>query len=168
MLTIVIAVATQTAWVWFIGLAGAFLLSSAAGKSSAASAKATEKILREMTTPVLSGRWQVWPCRMEAVAGQARRRVLLLDPAGADAVAFLSAVPDDAWLGMTDGRGLAWFVGDMRFGGLMALPGGTPIWWTGTPVINQTPPQSSGGVQRVIEEELARQALKFAFDKWLQ
>ena len=164
--SIVIALAARTPWVFFVGLFGSLLLSSAVGQSWATSAKAAGEKLQELTTPVLGGRWQTWPCRMEAVAGLPRRRVLLLDPEGAVAVQFLSAVPEKTWLGMTDGRGLVWFVGDMRFGGMMALPGGDPVWWTGAPVVSQTPPQSSG-VQRVVEEELARQAVKFAFDKWL-
>ncbi|MFD1044341.1 hypothetical protein ACFQ1S_01395 [Kibdelosporangium lantanae] len=105
---------------------------------------------------------------MEAVVGQAHRRVLLLDPQGTVAVTFLSTVPQDAWMGMTDGRGLVWFVGDMRFGGVMALPGGSLIWWTGAPVAGQQAAESSSGVRRVVEEELARQAVKFVFDEWLK
>lgn len=120
-----------------------------------------------MTQPVLDGHWQAWPCRMEAVGGQTYRRILLLAPEGTVAVTFLSVVPQDAWMGMTDGRGLVWFVGDMRFGGTMALPGGDMIWWTGTPVVSQQVPESGSGVTRVVEEELARQAVKFVFDKWL-
>ena len=163
LLSVILAFALQELWIFLVGLALMAVLMMTTTK-----AKAAEGKLREMTTPVLAGRWQAWPCRMEAVVGQARRRVLLLDPEGVAAVAFLSAVPDDAWLDMTDGRGLVWFVGDLRFGGIMALPGGSPIWWTGTPVVSQKQTESSGGLHQVVEEELARQAVKFVFDKWLK
>lgn len=166
LLGVVLAVAIPS----FLMFAVAFvwlLLSSAVGKSSIATAKAHEERLREMITPVLNGRWQAWPCRMESVPGQTRRRVVLLDPGGADAVVFVSSVPQEAWMGTTDGRGLVWFVGDLRFGGLMALPGGAPLWWTGPPVVDQKPSQPVNSVQHTLEEELTKQAVKFAFDKWL-
>lgn len=167
---IILALIVQQPWI----VAGSTVLAlviGGAGASAAATAKAKAKVaeqkVREMVTPVLSGHWQAWPSRMEAVAGQQRRRVLLLDPKGGVAVTFLSAVPDAAWLSMTDGRGLVWFVGDLRFGGMMALPGGRPVWWTGAPVVSQKSPESSSGLSHVVEEELARQAVKFVFDKWL-
>ncbi|KAA9158060.1 hypothetical protein FPZ12_023425 [Amycolatopsis acidicola] len=169
-LSVSLAITTQFFWLLLIGFLVAWVLSDSAGKSSAKTAKAAEERVRELTTPVLDGRWQAWPCRMEAVANTPQRRVLLLDPSGEAAVTFLSDVPGEAWLGLTDGRGLVWFVGDLRFGGMMALPGGDPLWWTGPPVPDPAPapaPSPSGG-RKALEEELARQAVKFAFDAWLR
>ncbi|MFF4689405.1 hypothetical protein [Streptomyces sp. NPDC001307] len=67
---------------------------------------------------------------------------------------------------MTDGRGLAWFAGDMRFGGIVSLPGGSPVRWARLP---KTEPETnpSSGIQRRIEEELTRRAIGFVFDQWL-
>ncbi|WP_410587213.1 hypothetical protein [Amycolatopsis sp. lyj-23] len=166
-LSITLALLVHNFWVFAIGLL-LLTFSPGAGKSSVVAAKANEERVREMVAPVLAGRWQAWPCRMESIPGQTRRRIGLLDPEGAEAVRFVAAIPPEAWLSMTDGRGLVWFVGDMRFGGIMALPGGAPLWWTGSPLIDQKSPQPANGIQRTLEEELVKQAVKFAFDKWLQ
>lgn len=122
--------------------------------------------LEEKIPAVLASPWQVWPCRVEAIAGSQARRLLLLDPNGDVAREFHSVMPDEVWIGMTDGRALIWFAGDMRFGGLVSLPGGNPIWWVYIPKVTSQP-APSGPRQRLIEEELTRQAIAYVFDEWL-
>ncbi|WP_329592141.1 hypothetical protein OG195_27325 [Streptomyces sp. NBC_01362] len=122
--------------------------------------------LEEKIPAVLASPWQAWPCRVEAIAGDQAKRLLLLDPDGGVAREFRSAIPDTVWIGMTDGRALIWFAGDMRFGGLASLPGGSPIWWVSTPKATSQP-TPSGPRQRLIEEELTRQAVTYAFGEWL-
>ncbi|MFD4763134.1 hypothetical protein ACFWOJ_31075 [Streptomyces sp. NPDC058439] len=128
--------------------------------------KAAIAELEEKIPAVLASPWQAGPCRVEAIAGGQVKRLLLLDPDGGVAREFHSAIPDAVWIGMTDGRALIWFAGDMRFGGLASLPGGSPIWWTYVPkMTSQSAP--SGPRQRLIEEELTRQAIAYVFDEWL-
>ncbi|WP_413751817.1 hypothetical protein NRF20_01480 [Streptomyces sp. R-74717] len=122
--------------------------------------------LEEKIPAVLASPWQAWPCRVEAIPGQQTKRLLLLDPDGGVAREFHSAIPDAVWIGMTDGRALIWFAGDMRFGGLASLPGGSPIWWVYMPKATSQP-APSGPRQRLIEEELTRQAVTYVFDEWL-
>ncbi|MEU2132683.1 hypothetical protein [Streptomyces sp. NPDC018352] len=114
----------------------------------------------------LSSPWQVWPCRVEEAAIKGAKLLILLGPDGAVARAFVSNMPDEAWISMTDGRGLVWFAGDMRFGGIAALPGGSPIWWAHSPQANATLTASSNHQQR-IEEEFTRQAISYVFSEWL-
>ncbi|MFD9601736.1 hypothetical protein [Streptomyces sp. NPDC059970] len=119
-------------------------------------------------TVALAGRWQAWPCRTGGhVSHDGSVRVLrLLDPHGATAVTFQAHVPDEAWMGMIDGRGLVWFAGDIRYGGYMALPGGSPLWWVLPYHLPAEPPAAESETMRLVEEELARQAVGFIFDRW--
>lgn len=123
----------------------------------------------QMAASALTSPWQAWPCRLEAAQKKgANRRMLLLGPDGSIVGDFLSNMPDQVWVGMTDGRGLVWFAGDIRFGGVAALPGGRPMWWVRPTADKLSPPAQSGGLRRVAEEELTRQAIGFAFDQWLK
>ncbi|MFJ8849349.1 hypothetical protein [Streptomyces sp. NPDC102437] len=133
----------------------------AASTERAAIVELEEKIPAVLTSP-----WQAWPCRVEAIAGDQAKRLLLLDPDGGVAREFHSVIPHAVWIGMTDGRALIWFAGDMRFGGLASLPGGSPIWWVSAPKA-PSQPTPSGPRQRLIEEELTRQAVTYMFDEWL-
>ncbi|MGW5429291.1 hypothetical protein ACWET9_19095 [Streptomyces sp. NPDC004059] len=144
---------------------GGLLLGCAAYSWITDSSKTNARELREAVTAATSSPWQVWPCRLEAVQGEEARR-LLLAPDGSVASEFRSTVPGEVWTGMTDGRGLVWLAGDMRFGGIVSLPGGSPVWWARLP---KTEPETnpSSDIQRRIEEELTRRAIGFVFDQWL-
>lgn len=122
--------------------------------------------LEEKIPTVLASPWQAWPCRVEAIPGKQAKRIFLLDPDGGVAREFHSVMPDAVWIGMTDGRALIWFAGDLRFGGLASLPGGSPIWWVYVPKATSQP-SPSGPRQRLVEEELVRQAVTYLFDEWL-
>ncbi|MFF9555674.1 hypothetical protein ACF1DY_07620 [Streptomyces albus] len=74
-------------------------------------------------------RWQAWPCRLEEIPGKVSvRRVLLLAPDKSVAASFQGRVPHHVWFGMTDGRGVLWIAGDLRFPVVAALPGGAALW----------------------------------------
>ncbi|MGA5548314.1 hypothetical protein [Streptomyces pseudogriseolus] len=89
---------------------------------------AREPVLRRRRT-LESNRWQVWPCLVEEIETSAfERRVVLLAPDKSAAATFRGTMPEDVWLGMTDGRGVLWIAGDLRFPGVAALPGGAPLW----------------------------------------
>ncbi|MFI2427496.1 hypothetical protein ACH5A7_25945 [Streptomyces sp. NPDC018955] len=90
----------------------------------------TVKSAPKKTLRILAdNRWQVWPCRLEAIPGKSlERRILLLAPDKSVAASFRGRVPKDVWLGMADGRGVLWFAGDLRFPSVAALPGGAPLW----------------------------------------
>ncbi|WP_149824939.1 hypothetical protein [Streptomyces tailanensis] len=68
---------------------------------------------------------QAWPCQLERVPGGGRV-LLLLAPDGSVARELNSDVPDEVWFRMTDGRGMLWIAGDLRFTCLVAAPGGRP------------------------------------------
>lgn len=119
---------------------------------------------KQIAASVRGAHWQVWPCRAEEVPQQPLKRLLLLAPDQSVAREFRCALPEDVWLGMTDGRGLVWFVGDLRFGGVVALPGGSPLWWARVPKVTSSP-STSTGTERLIEEELTRRAISFLFDQ---
>ncbi|MFF1503687.1 hypothetical protein ACFVZR_28250 [Streptomyces sp. NPDC058316] len=124
--------------------------------------------LNQTVSGVLASPWQAWPCRVEAIAGGEAKRLLLLDPQGGAARQLLApAMPDEVWIGLTDGRGLIWFAGDLRFGGIASLPGGSPIFWVKLIPTAAPLPAPSDTRQRLIEEELARQAIAYVFDEWL-
>ncbi|WP_406499639.1 hypothetical protein OG936_33525 [Streptomyces sp. NBC_00846] len=131
-----------------------------------AHAKAVVGQLQTAKAAALSAPWQTWPCRVEGTIEGGGRLLLLLAPDGTTARAFRALLPDSVWMGMTDGRGLVWFVGDMRFGGFMSLPGGDPIWPVVPYEVKTEPTRSSSGMH-LVEEELTRQAVAFSFDEWL-
>jgi hypothetical protein len=166
MFAVIIAAQVHQLWVLLGGLVLALAAADGLGKSAAKSAQARLDNVIEATDPVRRGPWQAWPARLEAIPGKTERRLLLLGPDSSIACEFRCVVPNAVWTGMTDGRGLLWFVGDLRFGGLACLPGGEPLWWTGspTPTGSASPPS---GVGKTVEDELARQAVKFVFDRWL-
>ncbi|MFF1422046.1 hypothetical protein [Streptomyces sp. NPDC058280] len=114
----------------------------------------------------LASPWQAWPCRLEELPGGKGKSVMLLGPDAAVVCTFSSPVPESVWVGTPDGRGVFWFAGDLRFGGLMSVPGGRPLWWA-HPV--PTPPTlaPSGRRQEALEEAVIHQAVGFAFEEWL-
>ncbi|MFI8201944.1 hypothetical protein [Streptomyces sp. NPDC085937] len=96
----------------------------------------------QMMRVLETSRWQVWPCRIEKIKGTAiARRLLLLAPDKSVAAMFEGAVPHDVWLSMTDGRGVLWIAGDLRFPAVAAVPGGEPLWRI-TPVEPTQQPQA--------------------------
>ncbi|WP_412078165.1 hypothetical protein ACLF6K_29795 [Streptomyces xanthophaeus] len=82
---------------------------------------------REAREMVRNRPWQVWPCRMETVRGDASSPmvvadVLLLAPDRTVVAALRGFMRRSDWLATTDGRGLIWFCGDLRVGGWVARP----------------------------------------------
>ncbi|QKW23054.1 hypothetical protein HUT16_31745 [Kitasatospora sp. NA04385] len=114
-----------------------------------------------------NGPWQVWPVRMELYAGNpyGPRRVVLLRPDGSAERAFKAKVPESVWLGYTDGLGLLWFCGDLRFGGVMAAPGGSAPW--SAEVIEEEARESGRPGEESVVDELAREAMRSVFREWL-
>ncbi|MGW4807030.1 hypothetical protein [Kitasatospora sp. NPDC004272] len=114
-----------------------------------------------------NGPWQVWPVRMELYKGNAYspRRVVLLRPDGSAERAFKAKVPESVWLGYTDGLGLLWFCGDLRFGGVMATPGGSAPW--SAEVIEEETRESGRPDEESLVGDLAREAMRSAFREWL-
>ncbi|MFF9010874.1 hypothetical protein ACF087_34465 [Streptomyces goshikiensis] len=132
------------------------LVFAAVGRTDLANFQAQRKVYTEQP-------WQVWPCRIEAVWGESERRLLLLAPDGTAAAAYKGLVPETAWLNMTDGRGLIWLAGDLRFRALLAAPGGEPFWW-----MYPAPLPAAAGLTDDVQAALTRGAMQFAFDQWLQ
>ncbi|MFD4905164.1 hypothetical protein [Kitasatospora purpeofusca] len=133
----------------------------------------TPGIEREMVEALESSPWQVWPVRLELLNGSERgpRRVVLLTPDGSAERAFEATVPESVWLGYTDGLGLLWFCGDLRFGGALASPGGTPVWPCKV-IKGDTGVDRGRGDGRVQGEDsiigdLAREAARATFRDWL-
>lgn len=124
--------------------------------------QATER----MTAVALTSPWQVWPCRLEELPGSKGQAMMLLGPDATVVRAFSSAVPESVWVGTPDGRGVFWFAGDLRFGGLMSVPGGSLLWWA-RPV--PTPPTlaPTDRRQEALEDAVIHQAVGFAFEEWL-
>ncbi len=73
--------------------------------------------------------WQVWPCRVDDIEGKlTERRLSLLAPDGTAAATFRTKMPQSVWSAMTDGRGVLWCAGDLRFDMVVAAAGGSPFW----------------------------------------
>ncbi|MFE5329819.1 hypothetical protein ACFRCG_25860 [Embleya sp. NPDC056575] len=73
--------------------------------------------------------WQVWPCRVDDIEGRiTERRLSLLAPDGSAAATFRTKMPQSVWVAMTDGRGVLWCAGDLRFDLVVAAAGGSPFW----------------------------------------
>lgn len=137
-----------------------YMFPAAALVGCLAGVRAVRRAERDMARSMRSRPWQVWPVRMEAQPQTAKyRRISLLAPDKTTAATFNAAVPRDVWFGMTDGRGLVWFVGDLRFGGVMALPGGRPGWVV-TPLPEPPPEQrpAGGGGAGALEDSLIAEA----------
>lgn len=104
--------------------------------------------------------WQVWPARVQESGDKEWPHLMvLLAPDRTAAATFRCRLPRDVWIGMTDGRGVVWFCGDLRFGGVAALPGAARAW----PVAAVAQPQAPSGPARqgsALEEELVREAAR--------
>ncbi|MDT0610407.1 hypothetical protein [Streptomyces lancefieldiae] len=125
-----------------------------------------------LTRWVKRGPWQVWPCRMEALPDKAAvHRVLMLGPDGTVAREMWSRVPVRIWVGRTDGLGLLWFCGDLRFGGVFAEPGGSPVWRAEPPApgreLGAAVPAASRDDESSIVADLAQQAARTVFGNLL-
>ncbi|MFC9008222.1 hypothetical protein [Streptomyces microflavus] len=114
----------------------------------------------------LSSPWQAWPCRLEELPGGKGKGMMLLGPDKTVACTFSSPVPESIWVSTPDGRGVFWFAGDLRFGGLMSVPGGSPLWWA-HPVLTPPTVASAGRRQEAFEGAVINEAVGFAFDEWL-
>ncbi|MEU1035911.1 hypothetical protein ABZ402_46030 [Streptomyces mirabilis] len=112
--------------------------------------------------------WQAWPCRVEEIDGDTstprKRRTLLLAPDGSVVRVFDGQMPEEVWLSMTDGVGVLWVCGDLRFSVAMAPRGGSPIWLA-APVPGPAPADSNQGPGVI--EEVVRQAGQDAMRAWL-
>ncbi|WP_157433200.1 hypothetical protein [Actinomadura rifamycini] len=113
--------------------------------------------------------WQVWPCRVEQVEAHtwgATVHVFLLDPNENTAAVLKTRLQHRTWMSLTDGYGVLWFAGDLRFGGVLADPsdpeaaaGPTVSYAAPVPRDTAAPP----GGNSVIAEELRRQAVGWVF-----
>ncbi|MFD5752259.1 hypothetical protein [Streptomyces sp. NPDC127033] len=112
--------------------------------------------------------WQAWPCRVEEISGDTsvlgKRRILLLASDGSVVRGFDGQMPEEVWLSMTDGVGVLWVCGDLRFSVAMAPRGGSPIWLA-APVPGPAPVESDQGPGVI--EEVVRQAGQDAMRAWL-
>ncbi|MFJ3925954.1 hypothetical protein [Streptomyces sp. NPDC090022] len=110
--------------------------------------------------------WQVWPARVVTTGDKNWPHGLhLLAPDRTVAAAFVCRMPEDVWRGMTDGRGLVWFCGDLRFLCVAAAPGGSPAWEAFPAAL---PAQPVGGGTGGLEDELVREAARAAVWNLLQ
>ncbi|MFF4173044.1 hypothetical protein [Streptomyces sp. NPDC001744] len=129
-------------------------------------------VISSVTRWVNRGPWQAWPCRMEELPDKPHlRRILMLGPDGTVARELWSEVPVPVWLDRTDGLGLLWFCGDLRFGGVFAEPGGAPVW-RARPAepgkeLHAAPAAPASGGENVLLTELTRQAASTVFGRLL-
>ncbi|WP_385625552.1 hypothetical protein PXH67_43440 (plasmid) [Streptomyces sp. P8-A8] len=128
--------------------------------------KGNVQAMERKAAVALSSPWQVWPCRLEELPGGKGKGMMLLGPDSTVACTFSSPVPESVWVGTPDGRGVFWFAGDLRFGGLMSVPGGSPLWWA-HPVPTPLTLAPTGRRQEALEEAVIHQAVGFAFEEWL-
>ncbi|MFD0899043.1 hypothetical protein [Actinomadura sediminis] len=113
--------------------------------------------------------WQVWPCRVEQIEAHAMGatvHVFLLDPNENVAAVLKTRLQHHTWASLTDGYGVLWFAGDLRFGGALADPSDPespthPTVSYAAPVPASTVPPPGGN--SVIAEELQRQAIGWVF-----
>ncbi|MFI6588059.1 hypothetical protein [Embleya sp. NPDC050493] len=111
--------------------------------------------------------WQAWPCRLDRIRGdKSLRRVFLLAPDGSVVREFRGRVPEDLWQGMDDGLGVLWFCGDLRFGGVMARPGGAPLWLV-KPAKDGRGPADGGTGRGARMNGLVGEAVGTAFGDWI-
>ncbi|MFJ9601241.1 hypothetical protein [Streptomyces althioticus] len=78
------------------------------------------------------------------------RRLMLVAPDKSVAAVFRAQVPQHVWMGMTDGRGVLWIAGDLRFPAVAAVPGGDPLWRI-TPEKPSQRPQGSVGTDAAFD-----------------
>ncbi|MBD2893100.1 hypothetical protein amrb99_20210 [Actinomadura sp. RB99] len=111
--------------------------------------------------------WQVWPCRVELVRDYVNPstlvHVFLLDPDQNVAGVMKTRLQRATWHAMTDGYGVLWFAGDLRFGGALAHPADpTDPTVSYASAVPQQPATASSG-DSVVMEELQRQAIGWTF-----
>jgi hypothetical protein len=118
--------------------------------------------------PILAQQpWQVWPCRAEEIEPHmlgATVHVFLLDPDENVAGVLKTRLQHGPWMHMTDGYGVLWFAGDLRFGGALADPSddpSNPVISYASPVAQQSIAPSGGN--SAIAQELQRQAIGWVF-----
>ncbi|MFD9874584.1 hypothetical protein [[Kitasatospora] papulosa] len=128
--------------------------------------KGNVQAMERKAAVALASPWQAWPCRLEELPGGKGKGMMLLGPDTTVVCTFSSPVPESVWVGTPDGRGVFWFAGDLRFGGLMSVPGGNPLWWA-NPVPIPTTLAPAGRRQETLEEAVIHQAVGFAFEEWL-
>ncbi|MFD8347218.1 hypothetical protein ACFV2C_33755 [[Kitasatospora] papulosa] len=128
--------------------------------------KGNVQAMERKAAVALASPWQAWPCRLEELPGGKGKGMMLLGPDTTVVCTFSSPVPESIWVGTPDGRGVFWFAGDLRFGGLMSVPGGDPLWWA-HPVPIPTTLAPAGRRQETLEEAVIHQAVGFAFEEWL-
>ncbi|MCX4417269.1 hypothetical protein OOK43_33090 [[Kitasatospora] papulosa] len=128
--------------------------------------KGNVQAMERKAAVALASPWQAWPCRLEELPGGKGKGMMLLGPDTTVVCTFSSPVPESVWVGTPDGRGVFWFAGDLRFGGLMSVPGGDPLWWAhAVPIPTTLAP--AGRRQETLEEAVIHQAVGFAFEEWL-
>ncbi|QEU92555.1 hypothetical protein [Streptomyces kanamyceticus] len=111
--------------------------------------------------------WQVWPCRVERTPHNPQMHLVhLLSPDREVVRTFVGRMPEDAWLSMTDGRGIVLVCGDLRFPVAMATKRGRPVW-LGQPIPTPARPDAASAQPPGPVDELIRQAGQDAVSNWL-
>ncbi|MGW2228052.1 hypothetical protein [Streptomyces formicae] len=111
--------------------------------------------------------WQVWPCRVERTPHNAQVHLIhLLSPDREVVRTFVGQMPEDAWLSMTDGRGIVLVCGDLRFVVAMATKRGRPVW-VGHPMPTPAASGAASAQPPGPVDELIRQAGQDAVSNWL-
>ena len=75
--------------------------------------------------------WQAWPCRVDGVNGNPdspKKIVYLMSPDQQVVKAFETTMPRKAWMDLTDGMGILWVCGDLRYPIVMGTVLGTQVW----------------------------------------
>jgi hypothetical protein len=108
--------------------------------------------------------FQAWPCQAEEDPKRGKR-LLLLAPDGSVAREIRMKMPDSAWQEMTDGRGVLWIAGDLRFNCLIATPGADRVW--GSKPLPPEARSSRSSRLNAVEDELLRTATQETFRYWL-
>ncbi|KAB2386330.1 hypothetical protein [Actinomadura montaniterrae] len=111
--------------------------------------------------------WQVWPCRVELVREHANPstlvHVFLLDPDQNVAGVLKTTLQRATWNAMTDGYGVLWFAGDLRFGGALAHPADPADPTVSYATVAPQQPATASPGSSVLMEELQRQAIGWTF-----
>ncbi|MEU9018468.1 hypothetical protein [Actinomadura sp. NPDC048394] len=111
--------------------------------------------------------WQVWPCRVELVREHANPsalvHVFLLDPEENAAAVLKTRLQRATWRSLTDGYGVLWFAGDLRFGGALAHPADPADPTVSYATVAPQQPATASPGSSVLMEELQRQAIGWTF-----
>jgi len=75
--------------------------------------------------------WQAWPCVAEGQDGNPNsfaKHIYLMSPQQEVVRVFTAVMPQDVWWSLTDGMGVLWVGGDLRYAVIMGSQLGEQIW----------------------------------------